>query len=308
MSKPRILLAGALDADAEARLEGVATVVRVFTQEEQVLRAAIVDCDALVARTHTPVSRRLLEAGRRLRVVGVAGVGVDRVDVAAAEELGVTVVNTPAAASDAVAEFTVGLMLQLLRPIPQLAREYRAGQFASLREHGHGVELGGLTVGIVGMGRIGSRLGRICAAGFGARVLYNDIVEVGPFAFPAEPVDKATIWEQADIITLHVPLTELTRGMVGGEVLDRLRPTTYLVNSARGAIVDTDALTVALVQGRIAGAGLDVTSPEPLPPTHPLFACERCLLTPHVASRTHTGLRRMFAVVDQVLAHLEQAE
>ena len=157
------------------------------------------------------------------------------------------------------------------------------------------------------MGRIGSRVGRICAAGCGARVLYNDIIDVGPLAYPAQAVDKPTIWSQSDIVTLHVPLTDQTRGLVNAEVLAQFRPTAFLVNTARGAIVDTGALTAALQTGRLGGAALDVTFPEPLPPDDPLFACDNCILTPHVAARTIGGLQRMFGVVDDVLAYLQIA-
>jgi phosphoglycerate dehydrogenase-like enzyme len=280
-------------------------VVRAPQGDEQTLRQLIGDCEALVVRTNNCVTRRLLEAGRRLRIVGVAGVGVDNVDVAAAQELRITVVSTPAAATDAVADLAVALMLQLLRPIPRLAEQYRHGQFRAARAQAHGRELCELTVGIVGMGRIGSRVGRTCAAGFGARVLYNDIIEVGPFDFPAQSVDKPTLWVASDIITLHVPLTDETRGLVGADVLARVRPTALLINTARGPVVDTAALSTALQAGRLAGAGLDVVDPEPLPPGHPLFACERCILTPHVAARTERGMRGMCAVVDQVLAFLQ---
>lgn len=299
----RILLAEALDVDAEQRLEAAATVVRAPAADEQTLCGLIADCDALVARTHNPITRAVLEAGRRLRIVGVAGVGVEHVDIAAAQELGILVLNTPAAATDAVADFAVELILQLLRPIPRLAAEYRAGRFHEARAAPHGRELRELTVGIVGMGRIGAQVGRRCAA-CGARILYNDILPVGPFDFPAEAVEKGTIWSQSDIVSLHVPLTELTRGLIDGDVLSCFRSTTLLVNTARGAVVDTAALTAALQTGQIGGAALDVTDPEPLPPDHPLLACERCVVTPHVAARTYGGLRRMYAVVDDVLAFL----
>ncbi|HUU99202.1 MAG TPA: NAD(P)-dependent oxidoreductase [Phycisphaerae bacterium] len=304
----KILLAEPLDAQAEARLEAGATVVRPPAPDEQTLCHLVADCHALIARTETRVTRAVLEAGKRLRVVGVAGVGTERVDTAAAEALGITVLNTAEASADAVAEFTVALMLQLLRPVPRLAQEYRHGRFKPARARPHGNELGGLTVGIVGMGRIGSRVGRICSAGFGARVLYNDIVDVGPFPFETAAVDKPTIWSRGDIVTLHVPLTALTRGLVDADVLARFRPSAMLINTARGPVVDTDALTAALQQGRIAGAALDVTDPEPLPAEHPLFACERCILTPHVAARTTAGLGGMFAIVDHVLAFLRGRE
>jgi D-3-phosphoglycerate dehydrogenase len=305
-TKPRILLVEPLDEDAERRLDSGAEVVRPPATDEETLRRLLVDCDGLVARTHTTVTRTLLEAGKRLRVVGVAGVGLDRVDVGAAADLNITVLHTPAAASDAVAEFTAALMLQLLRPVPRLAKAYGEGRFRAVRDVGHGRELRALTIGIVGMGRIGSRVGRICSAGFGAKVVYNDIVEVGPFAFEATAVDKPMLWAESDIVTLHVPATELTRRLIDARVLSAMRPSAHLINTARGVVVDTAALTVALETGEIAGAALDVVEPEPLPPDHPLFSLESCILTPHVAARTHGGLRRMYAVVDDVLAFLER--
>jgi phosphoglycerate dehydrogenase-like enzyme len=303
----RILLPDELDPPAEQRLAAAAEIVRPPAIDEPTLCRCIADCDALVARTNLRVTRTLLAAGRRLRVVGVAGVGLDNVDVAAADELRIAVVNTPGAASDAVAEFAVGLMLQLLRPIPRLQAAYQAGNFRAARETPHGRELCDLTVGIVGMGRIGTRVGRILSAGCGARILYNDIIDVGPFGFPAERVDKPAIWSQSDIVTLHLPLTPDTRALLNADTLSRFRPGALLINTARGAIVDTDALVAALHSGRLAGAALDVTNPEPLPPPHPLFACDNCIITPHAASRTFGGLRRMFDVVDEVLAHLTHA-
>lgn len=306
-SRPRVLLVEGLDEDAERRLDAGAELVRPPATDEETLCQAIADCEGLVARTHTAVTRALLEAGQRLRVVGVAGVGLDNVDLAAAEELGITVLHRPAAASDAVAEFTVALMLQLQRRVPQLAGAYRRGQFRLVRDQTHGSELRELTIGIVGMGRVGSRVGRICSAGFRAKVLYNDIVEVGPFEFEARPVDKPTLWSASDIVTLHVPATELTRKLVGVDVLARMRASAYLINTARGVVVDTAALTAALETGQIAGAALDVVEPEPLPPEHPLFSLDNCILTPHVAARTPGGLRRMYGVVDEVLRFLARS-
>ena len=299
----KVLLARPLDDEAEARLEAAALVVRPDSDSPDALRELIDDCDALVARTHTPVTRELLAAGHRLRVVGVAGVGTDRVDLVAAEELGIRVVSTPAAATDAVADLAMALILQLLRPIPQLAEQYRRGEFYAARALPHGRELCELTVGIVGMGRIGTGVGRRCA-GFGARVLYNDIIPVGPFGFISQEVDKETIWSTCDVVTLHVPLTAETRGLVDADVLGRMRRDALLINTSRGAVVNTDSLATALLEGRVGGAGLDVVDPEPLPAAHPLFACERCVLTPHIAARTPGGMRRMCAVVDDVLSLL----
>lgn len=298
----RVLVPLPLDAAAEARLAAEAEIVRCDAGEEAICRA-IVDCDALVARTHLPVTRRILEAGGRLRVVGVAGVGLDNVDERAAAERGIAVLHTPAASSDAVAELTVAFMLLWQRPIPRLADAYRNGRFRQAREAPHGRELRELTIGIVGMGRIGARVGRICAAGLGARVIYNDILPVGPFDFAASPVEKDSLWREADVVTLHVPLTDATRGLIDARILARLRTGALLINTSRGAVVDTPALLAALRSGRMSAA-LDVADPEPLPPDHPLLNLPNCVVTPHIAARTEGGLRRMFDVVDQVAAFL----
>ncbi len=300
----RLLLTEPLDVDTERRLEAGATVVRPPDLAEATLCQLVVDCDAIVVRSRTRLTRAVLAAGQRLRVVGVAGVGVDRVDTKAADELNIRVLNRPGAATEAVADLTIALMLNLLRPIRQLEDAARAGQFSAARHAPHGCELNTLTIGIVGMGRIGSRVGRILSAGFGCRVLYNDIAPVGPFDFPAEAVDKLTLWSTADIVTLHVPLTEQTRGLVDTEVLRHFRPGARLINTSRGAVVDGLALAAALEGGRLAGAALDVTDPEPLSGDHPLLKCQGCIITPHIAARTYAGLRRMAAVADDVLAWL----
>lgn len=304
--RPVVLLADPLDADAEGRLARSARVVRPATREPETLRAAIAECDALIVRSGTRVTRELMSAGRRLRAVGTASVGVDHIDVGAARELNVAVLNVPLANAEAVAEFTVGLILQLLRPIPRLAAAYAAGEFRAARERAHGPEMSGLTVGIVGMGRVGSRVGRICAAGFGARVVYNDIVAVGPFEFAARCATKDELWRAADIVTLHVPLTPETRGMVDAGVLARMKPGARLINTARGGVVDAAALEAALRSGRLAGAALDVTEPEPLPAGHPLRGAPNVILTPHVAARTEGALRRMYGIVDEVLRFLSE--
>lgn len=306
---PRVLLADQLDDAAHARLTIGAEVVLPTAPTEAAWIAAIGDCDAAVFRTHNRVTRAVLEAGRRLRCIGVAGVGVDNVDTSAARERGIAVLHTPGASSDAVAEFTVALILNLLRPIRALEDAYCRGEFVQARLSPHGPELRGLTVGILGMGRIGRRVGRICAAGFGARVIYNDILPIelrGEFDCGARAVGVEELWRESDVLTLHVPLTDATRGMISADVLTRLRPQALLINTCRGAVVDTAALTAALKSGALRGAALDVVNPEPLPESHDLWTCGQCILTPHVAARTHAGVQRMFGVADDVLAFLRQ--
>lgn len=302
----RILLVQSLNPAAEARLSAAADVHRAPAGDDAVLCDAIRDCDALIVRTSCDVSARVLAAGRpRLRVVGVAGVGTDRVDVAAANALGVVVLNRAAAASDAVAEFTLTLILTLLRPVHALAQRGRGAGFDAARAVAHGVELRSRTVGVVGMGRIGSRVARLCAEGFHANVLFHDIAPVGPFTFAATRVDPPQLWKSCDLITLHTPLTELTRRLVDDRLLRTVKPGARLVNTARGAIVDTSALVDALRTGRLAGAALDVTDPEPLPADHPLHEMPNVIVTPHVAARTQAGVEGMFGIADDVLAFLK---
>ncbi len=304
----RVLLAHPLDAEAEARLEAAAQVIRAPRGDEDTLIGLIGDCHGVVARTHTPLTRRVIETGRHLRVIGVAGVGLDRVDLEAAAERGVRVLHTPGAASDSVAELAVGLMIQLLRPIRAAQLGYRRGAFVEARAAALGHELRERTVGILGMGRIGSRVARICSAGFGARVLYRDIVEVGPFPFACESVELETLLRDSDVLTLHVPLTSTTRHMIDAAALRKMRRAAILINTARGAVIETDALVDALRGGALAGAALDVTDPEPLPIEHALFTLESALILPHMAARTPGGLRRMYAVVDDVLAELARSD
>ncbi|MBL8878822.1 MAG: hypothetical protein JNG88_06840 [Phycisphaerales bacterium] len=302
--KPRIALVGGLDASAESLLDCRADLVRVQDWSEASLAAAVEDCDALIVRTFVPVTRRVLEGAKRLRVVGVAGVGTDRIDTRVAADRGVAVLNMADAASDAVAEFTIALMLGLLRPVSRLMGEYQAGRFERARKTPHGVELRELTVGILGLGRIGSRVARICSAGFGARVLFHDIVDKSELPFTARTCGLQELLTSSDMLTLHVPLDESTRGLLNAPRLAQMKSSARLINTARGEVVSTAALTEALSAGRLAGAALDVIDPEPLPAEHPLFALPNCILTPHVAARSVGGLQRMSEIAGRVLKFL----
>ena len=168
-----------------------------------------------------------------------------------------------------------------------------------------GRELCGLTLGIVGLGRIGTCVGRTCAAGPGMRVLYNDIVDVGPLDFEAAAVGKSELFRTADVVSLHVPLTPLTRQMINANVLATFKPGATLINTARGAVIDLAALADALRREKLAGAALDVFQPEPPPVDHPIRSAPNVLLSPHVAARTEAGLARMNDVVHDVIAVLE---
>ncbi|MCP4251267.1 MAG: hydroxyacid dehydrogenase [bacterium] len=299
-----ILVAESFNDAALDRLGRVGRLRTTRAVDEDELRREVRGADALLVRSYAQVTATVIEAADRLKVVGRGGVGLDNVDVAAARRRGIAVVYTPAAASDSVAEFTVGLMLALERRLVSAEAMIRSGRFREARATAAGRELRGLTLGIVGLGRIGGRVGRICGPGLGMRVRYNDIVPITGLGYEAEPVDKARIWAESDVITLHVPLTDQTRHLVDAEILRQVRPGAMLINTSRGPVVDGGALAAALTEGRLAGAAVDVFEPEPPGPDHPLLSAPNVLPTPHLAARTREGSARMNDVVDDVIAVL----
>ena len=249
------------------------------------LRAAIGDYDGLVVRSETKVTAEALDAAARLRAIGRAGVGVDNIDVAAATKRGVIVMNAPDGNTMTTAEHTVALLLALARRVPQANASLRAGRWE--RKKFVGVELRGKTLGLVGLGRIG-RVVASRAQGFEMRVVAFD-----PFVAPEQlantGVELATLGEvcaQADFLSVHTPLTAETRGIVGAEELSLMKPTSRVINCARGGLVDERALLAALKERRIAGAALDVFEQEPPAPDHPLLQLEEVIATPHLGAST----------------------
>jgi len=300
----RVIVADPVSVEALERLRSVATVETAYDASRAALLELVADCDGLIVRSRTPVDAELLERADRLKVVGRAGVGLEHVDVAAASKRGVVVVYTPEASTRAVAELAIGLMLSVERRIAACDRAIRSEPFEKVRRESLGRSLEGLVLGIVGMGRIGKAVGRIASVGLGMRVLYNDVVRVGPFDFEAKPVEKAELYERSDVVSLHVPLTEQTRSLIDAAALARFKPAATLINTSRGAVVDAAALSAALANGRLGGAGLDVVDPEPLPPEHALLRLQNVVLTPHAGAQTTEAQRAMDAVVDDVIAVL----
>ena len=260
--------------------------------------------DAIVVRSATKLTADLLERGERLRVIGRAGVGVDNVDVAAATRLGIVVANAPESTVVSAAEHTVGLLVALARNIPQAHAALKAGRWE--RSSWGGVELAGKTLGILGFGRIGQQVARR-ALGLGMRVVAHDpfvagerIRELG--AEPAETADD--VLAAADFLTLHLPLTEETRGAIDRAAFGRMRDGVRLINAARGELVDEEALAEALAGGKVAGAALDVFSSEPY--DGPLLALDHVVVTPHLAASTAEAQDRAGVIVaEQVVCALE---
>lgn len=312
-SKPRIVVAEKFTESAMARLAAAGEVVLLEKPDEARLIAEVANADALAVRTYAHVTARVIEAAKkagRLKVIGRGGVGVDNIDVEAALAAGIIVVNTPAACTQAVADLVVGLIVAVQRKIVEFDPKVRKGEFASLRsEAPQAIELGNQTLGVIGMGRIGRAVSHRLHHGFGTRVIYRDIREIGWLSFPAEAkASDEDVYAQADIVTMHVPLTPLTRGMIDAKALSHFKSSAILINTSRGPVVEAEPLAQALKEGRLAGAAIDVFSPEPPPPGHPLFSAPNCVLTPHVASRTKEGLAAMNDVVDDIIAVLQGRE
>ncbi len=260
------------------------------------------DADALLVRTNGRYDADLFDHAPRLKVLGRSGVGVDHIDLAAAHERGIVVVNTPEANSQSVAEFTAEMMIAVSRFRLRADAAVRHGRWSE-REELIGTELFGRTCSIIGLGRVGSRVARICRLGFQMRVLYYDIVRKPEYErdLDIEFTDFPTAVNAADFLTMHVPLTDLTRHMIDASVLKRMKPTAYLLNAARGEVVDTHALARALQEKSIAGAAIDVFPEEPLPTDDPLQRAPNTVFSPHMASHTADAVRRMSLVAEDVI-------
>lgn len=267
---------------------------------------ALTNADGLVVRTYTKVNEALLAAAPKLKVVGRGGVGLENIDVPACRARDVEVVYTPAANTLAVGDFVVGMMLQLLRPWCAFRdAAYPPKEFKKIRDTVRGRQLNELTIGILGMGRVGRRVGRIAASGFGMRVLYNDLLDVMPVIdFPATSVDKTTLYREADVLSIHVDGRKENRHLVNADALSQMKRDAIVINTSRGEVLDAIALGEALRSKKLHGAALDVYDPEPPPANFPLLGLDNVLLTPHLAARTQTALDNMSWVVRDVMAVL----
>jgi D-3-phosphoglycerate dehydrogenase len=288
----RIVIADALEASGLEVLRGAgAEVLVVSAAERPRLPELVADADALVVRSATKVTRALLDAAKKLRVVGRAGVGVDNVDVEAATERGVLVVNAPTANLMSATEHTFALLLALARSVPAADASMKRGEWD--RKSFVGVELQGKTLGIVGLGRIGQRVAARARA-FEMRILAYD-----PFLDPSHasrlevellPLDE--LLGASDFVTLHTPLSKETRNLIDARRLALMKRQAMLVNCGRGGIVDETALLAALESGTIAGAGLDVFEEEPTP-RHDLTRHPKVIATPHIGAQTREAQERI---------------
>jgi glyoxylate reductase len=261
------------------------------------IQAGVAEADGLLSLVTDRVDAAVLDAAPKLRAIANMAVGTDNIDLEAAAERGIPVGNTPDVLTDATADLAFALLLALARKIVPGAAKVRDGEWRTWEPAGDlGADLAGATLGVVGWGRIGQAVARR-AEGFGMQVIHSS-------RSSGLPLDD--LLARADFVSVHTPLTAETRHLVNADVLARMKPTALLINTARGGVVDQDALRDALHAGQIAGAALDVTDPEPLPADHPLLDAPNLLVVPHVGSATVRTRAKMAAMaVENLLAALD---
>lgn len=273
--------------------------------DKEILKRQLPNADALLVRSETRVTAELLDLGSRLKVIGRAGAGVDTIDVDAATARGIVVVNAPGGNAVAAAEHALALMFTLARRVAAADAAMKRGEWS--RNAYIGSELTGKTLGLVGLGRVGSEVARR-ALGLDMRVLVFDPYVPDEHArhLGLEPVELDALLEAADTVSLHVPLTESTRGILNAERLARMRPGAFLINCARGGLVDETALLAALDEGHLAGAGVDVFAREPVAADDPLPKHPKVVATPHLGASTVEAQANVASqVASEVLAVLE---
>jgi len=307
MTKPNVIITETLAPRCADWLAERANVTWCDPDDPSTLDAALPTAEALVIRTYTQVDPALLDRAPKLRVVGRAGVGLDNVDLEACRSRGIAVVYTPDANTQAVVEYVLAVMLDTLRPRGDMDASTDADAFHAMRKTLVGTQLDQLTLGIVGFGRIGKRLGAVAHA-IGMNLRVNDLlpeVELRKaVAYPFDYVDKPRLWTESDIVTLHVDGRAANRRMIDARVFAQLKPDAMFINAARGMLIDHAALADWAGSHPDARAILDVHDPEPPPPDHPLHGLPNVRLLPHLASRTDIAMENMSWVVRDVIAVL----
>lgn len=273
--------------------------------DQDVLVQKIAGYDAIVVRSATKVTKEVIEAGTDLKVIARAGTGLDNVDLNAAKKAGITVVNTPGANSVSVAELTIGLMLGLFRHIPRGTNGLKEGLWEKKKLKGY--ELFKKTVGVVGFGTIGKQVAERLLA-FGCEILAYDVVKDAG-GLDVEFVGLEELYEKSDIITIHTPLLDATKGLINGKAFEQMKKGVFIIDAARGGILDEQALFDNIENGKVAGAALDVFDVEP--PTDELrkklIAFDNVVCTPHIGASTYEAQERVGEqIVENLIKALEQ--
>lgn len=290
----RVLLCQDIHPDGRRVLEGETEVVVAPDPQEERIRPIIGGFHGVIVRTATRLGRQTIDAAGNLEVIGRTGAGVDNIDVEAATRRGIPVCHTPEANSSSVVEHTLALILALAKQLPVMDEAVRQGRFPVRYEY-RPVDVAGKTLGVVGLGRIGRELARRAQNALSMKVIAYD-----PYVDP-QTVDKAlkllsdvgSVFERADFVTVHVPHVNETHHLVSAAMIAKMRPSSFLINTSRGAVVDESALVQALSDGRMAGAGLDVFEEEPPDADNPLLSLPNVILTPHSSALTKECVARM---------------
>jgi len=306
--KPLVIITETLDQRCADWLGEHAEVVWCSHDKAAELDALLPRAAGLMVRTYMQVHDALLEKAPRLKVVGRAGAGLDNIDLDACRQRGVQVVYTPDANTQAVVEYVLGLILDELRPRHTLNGHVSDKHFHHLRKVHVGSQLSDLTLGILGFGRIGKRLGRV-ADSLGVRAIVNDLIPEAELRaavdFPFEYVDKPSLWAESDILSVHVDGRSENCGMINAEILSQLKPACLLINAARGMVMNSAALAEWVSANPRAKVVLDVHEPEPPTSEYPFYDSANVRLLPHLAARTHAALANMSWVVKDVAAVLQ---
>ncbi len=300
----RVVVADGLDAEGLRRLEAEADVAVFAGLDEPPLMTALADADAVIVRSKSRLTARVLESAPRLRVAARAGVGTDNIDVETATRRGILVLNTPESSTTSATEHTMAMLLALARRIPGAHASVARGEWT--REAFVGTELQGKTLGVVGLGKIGAEVARRAQA-FGMHVRAHDpyVSQDRAARLGIDLVEFDEVLKGSDIVTLHVPLTARTRHLFGAAQIRQMKPGALLVNCARGGLIDEAALMGALTDGHLGGAALDVFEQEP-PAATALFQHPAVVVTPHLGASTHEAQRSVaLDVAEQVLAALK---
>lgn len=302
----KVLLTEKINSEGLKLLEGKADVVIARDITEQALMNEVGDAFGIVLKSASRITRRIIEHAPDLKVISRTGAGYDNVDVAAASEHGILVCNLPGINSTPVAEYTIALILGLLKRISELDRYTRGGEWAKRHEY-ISRDAEGKTLGIIGFGRIGQKVAQKAKYGLGMDILVYDPYVQSQFEDKVNFCDDLKdLFLKSDIISLHVPNLPETKCMVTRELLWKMKREAYIINTSRGDIIDECALIDALRERRIAGAGLDVFEHEPIAQDHPFLRMDNVILSPHSAALTREcGVKMTLEAVGQVIDYLE---
>ncbi len=305
----KVLLPQKIQAEGMDVLKGKVELVIAPDPSQATVAELIKDVQGVILRTTSAITRAMIASAPQLKVISRTGVGVDNIDVEAASEYGVMVCNLPGINSISVAEHAAALIVALAKTLPYFDHEVRQGNWKSRNTYRSG-ELYQKTLGVIGFGRIGSHVAAIMGKGFGMNILAYDPY-ISHSADPELSVKFCELEEllaTADVVTVHLPATSDTKGLLNKERLGLLKPSAYFVNTARGSVVDEPALVELLQSGKIAGAGLDVFDEEPLATDHPFATLDNVILSPHAAALTgecvvRAAVEAAQAVIDVFAGH-----